>query len=96
VLLHRPIPAEAVIRSCIFKRDVKGWIAGFAAELPTPPLREGERAVGIDLGITRGRSVAPRVAARRASGYGDATRQRPDIAPTTSIRRAYAWYAITT
>jgi putative transposase len=52
VHLHRPMPAEAVIRNCIFKRDVKGWIVGFAAELPTPPLREGERAVGVDLGIT--------------------------------------------
>jgi putative transposase len=52
VHLHRPMPAEAVVRSCIFKRDVKGWIVGFAAELPTPPLREGERAVGVDLGIT--------------------------------------------
>jgi putative transposase len=46
------MPAEAVIRSCIFKRDVKGWIVGLAVELPTPPLREGECAVGVDLGIT--------------------------------------------
>ena len=52
VHLHRPIPAEALIRSCVFRRDVKGWIVGFAAELPTPPLRDGERAVGVDLGIT--------------------------------------------
>ena len=49
---HRPIPAEAVIRSCVFRRDVKGWMVGLAAELPPPPLREGERAVGVDLGIT--------------------------------------------
>jgi putative transposase len=43
---------DAIIRSCIFKREVKGWIVGLAAELPTPALREGERAVGVDLGIT--------------------------------------------
>ena len=52
VHLHRPMPAEAVIRSCTFRRDAKGWIVGLAAELPTPPLRDGERVVGIDLGIT--------------------------------------------
>jgi putative transposase len=52
VHLHRPMPAEAVIRNCIFKRDVKGWIVGLAVEVPTLPLREGERAVGVDLGIT--------------------------------------------
>ena len=52
VHLHRPIPAEAVIRSCVFRRDVKGWTVGFAAALLTPPLRRGARAVGVDLGIT--------------------------------------------
>jgi putative transposase len=52
VHLHRPIPPEAVIKSCIFHRDVKGWIVGLHAEVPTPPMGEGARAVGIDLGIT--------------------------------------------
>jgi len=52
VHLHRPIPTEAVIRSCVFRRDVKGWMVGLAAEVPTPSLREGNRAVGVDLGIT--------------------------------------------
>ena len=49
--LHRPIPAGAAIRSCFFRRDVKGWAVGFAAEVPAALLREGERAVGVDLGI---------------------------------------------
>lgn len=72
VHLHRPIPSEAVIRSCVFRRDVKGWIVGFAAEFPAPPLREGERPVGIDLGITTfaalsdGEVVPSLRAARRA------------------------------
>jgi putative transposase len=52
VHLHRPIPVKAVIRCCVFRRDVKGWTVGLAAEQPAPPLREGERAVGVDLGIT--------------------------------------------
>src|SRR5258708_8630535 len=52
VHLHRPIPTEAVIKSCVFRRDVKGWMVGLAAELPTPSLREGNRVVGVDLGIT--------------------------------------------
>jgi putative transposase len=50
--LHRPMPVDAVIRSCVFQRDLKGWVVGLAAELPTPPLREGHRVVGVDLGIT--------------------------------------------
>ncbi len=50
--LHRQMPADAVIRSCVFRRDVKGWMVGLAAELPTPPLRDGNRGVGVDLGIT--------------------------------------------
>jgi len=52
VHLHRPMPAAAAIKSCTFRRDVKGWFVGFAVELPAPPLREGDRVVGIDLGIT--------------------------------------------
>src|SRR5216684_1015344 len=52
VHLHRQMPADAVIRSCVFRRDVKGWMVGLAAEVPTPSLREGHRAVGVDLGIT--------------------------------------------
>ncbi len=50
--LHRPMPAAAAVRSCTFRQDVKGWHIGFAVELPTPPLRGGDRAVGIALGIT--------------------------------------------
>jgi putative transposase len=52
VHLHRSMPAETVIRSCVFRRDVKGWTVGLACEVPAVPLREGERVVGVDLGIT--------------------------------------------
>ncbi len=52
VHLHRQMPADAVIRTCVFRRDVKGWMVGLAAALPTRSLREGNRAVGVDLGIT--------------------------------------------
>ena len=52
VHLHRPIPAEAVIKSCTFRREAKGWHVAFATEVPTPPLRRVDRAVGVDLGIT--------------------------------------------
>ena len=50
--LHRPMPADALIKSCTFRRDVKGWSVSFATEVPMPPLRRGDRAVGVDLGIT--------------------------------------------
>jgi len=52
VHLHQLMPPEAVIKSCIFRRDLKGWVVGLLAEVPTPSLREGARTVGIDLGIT--------------------------------------------
>ena len=50
--IHRPLPAGAVIKSCVFRRDAKGWTVGFVLHALTPALREGRRAVGIDLGIT--------------------------------------------
>ncbi|MEO7741757.1 MAG: transposase [Usitatibacter sp.] len=52
VRFHRSLPAGAVIKSCVFRRGVKGWTVGLALHVSTPPLREGNRAVGIDLGIT--------------------------------------------
>ena len=49
---HRRMPASAVIRSCTLRKEAKGWHVAFAAEVPTPSLRRGDRAVGVDLGIT--------------------------------------------
>jgi putative transposase len=49
---HRSMPAESIVKCCTFRRQVDGWCVGFAVEVPTPPLRRGQRAVGIDLGIT--------------------------------------------
>jgi putative transposase len=75
VHMHRVMPPEAVIKSCVFRRDVKGWTVGLAVELPTPSLREGKRAVGVDLGITTfaalsdGAMVPSLKAARRAERH---------------------------
>ena len=75
VHLHRTMRAETVIRSCIFRRDVKGWMVGLSVELPTPPLREDQRAVGVDLGITTfaalsdGAVIPSLKAARRAERH---------------------------
>jgi len=52
VHLHRPLPESAAIRSCVFRRDVKGWKVGFSVEVPAASPRDGTRAVGIDLGIS--------------------------------------------
>jgi putative transposase len=52
VHLHRPMPTEAAVKNCTFRRDEKGWLFALAVELPTPSWRGGERAVGVDLGIT--------------------------------------------
>jgi putative transposase len=53
VHLHRPIPEGAVILSCAFTRKDIAWQVGFAIKLAEVPLRRGNRAVGIDLGITK-------------------------------------------
>jgi putative transposase len=50
--LHRPMPAEAVIRSCMFRRDAKGWSVSLAVAVSPKPIRRGNRAVGLDLGLT--------------------------------------------
>ena len=52
VHLHRPVPDGASIRSCVFRRDVKGWMVGFAVEVPEAPIRRAGRTVGVDLGIS--------------------------------------------
>jgi len=72
VHLHRPLPQGAAIRSCVFRRDVKGWKVGFAVEVTGASPRLGSRAVGIDLGISTyaalsdGGFIPPLKAARRA------------------------------
>ena len=43
VYLHRALPAGASIRSCIFKRDTKGWSVSFALEIPAAKPREPQR-----------------------------------------------------
>src|SRR5687768_1778039 len=73
VHLHRPMPELAIVKNCTFRRDVKGWYVGLAVELPAPPIRDGARAVGIDLGITTfaalsdGGAIPGLKAARRAA-----------------------------
>jgi putative transposase len=52
VHLHRPLPDGARFRSCVFRRDVKGWKVGFAIEVAEAPLRRDDPIVGVDLGIS--------------------------------------------
>jgi putative transposase len=52
VHLHRPLPEGAPIRSCTFRRDVKGWTVGFSLEVQENTPSTGSRAVGVDLGIS--------------------------------------------
>ncbi len=70
--MHRPMPVEAVIKGCTFRRGVKGWSISFVADVPSMPIRKGQRVVGVDLGITpfamlsNGEVVPSLRAARRA------------------------------
>jgi putative transposase len=58
IKLHRPIPAEGVIKTCIIKRDVDHWYACFSVELPDPvpanssQKRAIQKAIGVDVGLT--------------------------------------------
>jgi putative transposase len=52
VHFHRPLPGGASIRSCVFRRDVKGWKVGFSVQVPTASQRPGIHTVGVDLGIS--------------------------------------------
>jgi putative transposase len=52
VHLHRRLPEGAAIRSCTFRRCVKGWTVGFAVEVTEGAPRLGGRSVGVDLGIS--------------------------------------------
>ena len=49
---HRELPKGAAIKSCTFKRDPKGWSVSFAIAVDPAAMRSGDRAVGIDLGIS--------------------------------------------
>jgi len=54
IKLHRPIPAEGVIKTCTIKRDVDHWYACFSVELPDPdPQRQKgiKNAIGVDVGL---------------------------------------------
>ncbi|MFX0080087.1 MAG: RNA-guided endonuclease InsQ/TnpB family protein [Candidatus Hermodarchaeota archaeon] len=55
IKLHRPIPAEGVIKTCTIKRDVDHWYACFTIALPDPDPetqhREVQRAIGVDVGL---------------------------------------------
>jgi len=55
ITLHRPIPAEGVIKTCTITRDVDHWYACFTVALPDPESesqRELKKAIGVDVGLT--------------------------------------------
>lgn len=51
VHLHRPLPADADIRSCVFRRDGRGWYVCFQISMPDIEKRVVATAIGIDLGL---------------------------------------------
>ena len=52
VHVHRPMPHKSRIRSCVFRRDTKGWRIGFTVNVEASETRNGPRSVGVDLGIS--------------------------------------------
>jgi putative transposase len=55
IKLHRPIPAEGVIKTCTITRDVDHWYACFTVELPDSEPESQQRAIqkaiGVDVGL---------------------------------------------
>ena len=70
--MHRPLPVAALIRACTFRRDTKGWKVGLAVDVAAAVTRDGQRCVGVDLGIltfatlSDGGAIPSLRAARRA------------------------------
>ena len=71
---HRDLPVGASIKSCVFKRDPKGWTVSFAVGVEEAAPRAHKRAVGLDLGISTfaalsdGGFIPSLKAARKAEG----------------------------
>ena len=51
VHLHRPLPPDADIRSCVFRRDGSGWVVCLAVLVEAAEKRAVATAVGVDLGL---------------------------------------------
>jgi putative transposase len=49
--LHRPLPDAADIRSCVFRREGRGWSISLNIAVATPPKRTVASAIGVDLGL---------------------------------------------
>lgn len=48
---HRALPEDADIRSCVFRRDGRGWHVSFAVAIEAAEKRTVATMVGIDLGL---------------------------------------------
>jgi putative transposase len=49
--LHRPLPDDADIRSCVFRRDGRGWHVCLQIAVAAAEKRSVSSAVGVDLGL---------------------------------------------
>jgi putative transposase len=52
VHLHRELPEDADVRSCVFRQDGSGWFVCLQIAVPTPEKRAIATAIGVDLGLT--------------------------------------------
>jgi putative transposase len=51
VHLHRELPEDADIRSCVFCQDASGWFVCLQITVPTPEKRVIASVIGVDLGL---------------------------------------------
>jgi putative transposase len=49
--LHRPLPDDADIRSCVFRRDGRGWHVSLQIAVAAAEKRSVASAIGVDLGL---------------------------------------------
>ena len=49
--LHRPLPDEVDVRSCVFRREGRSWSISLNIAVATPQKRAVASAIGVDLGL---------------------------------------------
>ena len=49
--MHRPLPVDADIRSCVITKDLKGWSVSLQIKIPCADTKEVITSIGVDVGL---------------------------------------------
>ena len=51
--MHRPLPVDANIRSCVITKDLKGWSISLQIKIPCAEAKGVVTSIGVDVPIRR-------------------------------------------